>query len=258
MVPLYSEERKQRILEFIDEQSRASVQQLAEFFQVSESTIRRDLTEMEDAGLLKRTHGGAISLTNVNFEPSFSEKETSSKLEKQAIAKKAAELIEEGDTILLDAGTTTLELARELKYFSKLTVITNAVNITQELSSHPGIEVIVAGGILRKETLAMVGPMVEQALDMIRVDKLFLATNGFDMEAGLTTPNLIEAATKRKMLKTARRVILLMDNSKVGVISRAKVAEIQEIDEIVIDDAVDQNIVNRLKTVGIHIHLVHP
>ncbi|WP_018086169.1 DeoR/GlpR family DNA-binding transcription regulator [Desulfurispora thermophila] len=255
---MYGEERKKRILDYIQNRGRASVQELTELFQVSESTIRRDLTELEEARLLKRTHGGALSLKNVNFEPTFKEKETSSLEEKRAIAKKAIELIEEGDTILLDAGTTTFELAKELKRLAKLTVVTNAVNISQELASYPGIEVIVVGGMLRKETLAMVGPMAEQALSMIRVDKLFLATNGLDMEAGLTTPNLIEAATKRKMIKTARRVILLADSSKVGVISRAKIADINEIDEIIIDDAVDEAVINQLKTASVQIHLVHP
>ncbi|AEF95520.1 transcriptional regulator, DeoR family [Desulfotomaculum nigrificans CO-1-SRB] len=255
---LYGEERKKVILDYIQNHGRASVQELTEIFQVSESTIRRDLKELEEARLLKRTHGGALSLQSVNFEPTLGEKEITFLEEKRAIAKKALELIREGDTILLDAGTTTFELAKQLKSFSKLVVVTNAVNIFQELITHPGIELIIIGGTLRKETLAMVGPMAEQALSMIRVDKLFLATNGLDVEAGLTTPNLIEAATKRKMINIAKQVILLADHSKVGVITQAKITDVNEIHQIILDDAADEHFIKQLKTLGIKVHLVYP
>jgi len=255
---LYSEERKKIILDYIQKYGKASVQELTEVLQVSEATVRRDLKDLEDAKLLKRAHGGALSLQNVNFEPTFGEKKVTLLKEKHAIAKKAVELIDEGDTILLDAGTTTFEVAKELRTFSKLTVITNDINISQELLSHPGIEIIVVGGMLRKETLAMVGPMAEQSLGMIRVDKLFLAINGLDLEAGLTTPNLIEAATKRKMIKIAKQVILLADHSKVGKVSQARVGEIAEVNQVILDDAVAEDILNQLKTMGITVHLVHP
>lgn len=255
---MYSEERKKIILDYIQKYGKASVQELTEVLQVSEATVRRDLKDLEDAKLLKRAHGGALSLQNVNFEPTFGEKKVTFLKEKHAIAKKAVELIDEGDTILLDAGTTTFEVAKELKTFSKLTVITNAINISQELLSHPGIEVMVIGGMLRKETLAMVGPVAEQSLSMIRVDKLFLAINGLDLEAGLTTPNLIEAATKRKMIKVAKQVILLADHSKVGKVSQARVADIAEVNQVILDNAVAEDILNQLKTMGITVHLVHP
>ncbi len=257
-VSLYSEERKKKILDFIQKHGKASVQELTEVFQVSESTVRRDLNDLEDAKLLKRAHGGALSLQNVNFEPTVGEKMVTHIKEKHAIAKKAVELIEEGDTILLDAGTTTFELAKELKTFSNLTVVTNDINISQELLHHPGIEIMVTGGMLRKETQAMVGPVAEQSLGMIRVDKLFLAINGLDLEAGLTTPNLIEAATKRKMITIAKQVILLADHSKLGKVYRAKVADIAEVNHVILDNALDEEILNQFKTTGISVHLVRP
>jgi DeoR family fructose operon transcriptional repressor len=255
---LYSEERKKIVLDYIQKYGKASVQELTEVLQVSEATVRRDLKDLEDAKLLKRTHGGALSLQNVNFEPTVGEKKVTHLKEKHAIAKKAVKLIDEGETILLDAGTTTFELAKELKSFAKLTVVTNAINISHELLSHPGIEVLVVGGMLRKETLAMVGPVAEQSLDMIRVDKLFLAINGLDLEAGLTTPNLIEAATKRKMIKIAKQVFLLADHSKVGKVSQAKVADIFEVNQVILDNAVAEDTLNQLKKMGITVHLVHP
>jgi DeoR family fructose operon transcriptional repressor len=255
---LYGEERKAKIVDYVHKHSRASVQELSEYFSVSESTIRRDLQELEEAKLLRRTHGGAISLQGVNFEPTFEEKEDKFRKEKEAIAKKAVEFIEEGDTLLLDSGTTTYHLVQHLRDFSKLTVVTNSLIFAQELQYHPGIDVLAIGGILRKETLALVGPFAEQCLSMVRVDKAFIATNGLDMEGGLTTPNLIEAATKRKMILSSKQVILLTDHSKAGKIAFSKFADIHEIDKCIIDNAIPTSVHKSLEKVGVDVHIVHP
>lgn len=258
-VPIvYSEERKLIILEYVQQYSRASVQELSEHLQVSESTIRRDLKELEEAKLLSRTHGGAISLQGVNFEPTYREKEDKFRQEKAAIARKAVELIEEGDTILMDSGTTTFHMVQELKSFSRLTVVTNSLFLAQELQSIPGIDVLITGGALRRETLALVGPIAEQALDRVWVDKAFIATNGLDLGAGLTTPNLIEAAMKSKMIKTAKQVILLADHSKVGKVAFARFAEITEIQKCIIDNGVPERIVKEMRKIGIDVYPVQP
>ncbi len=255
---LFGEERKLKILEYVQEHSRASVQELSEYLQVSESTIRRDLKELEEAKLLNRTHGGAISLQGVNFEPTYREKEDKFRREKEAIARKAAELIGEDDTILLDSGTTTFHLAQELKSFSKLKVVTNSLILAQELQVAPGIDVLITGGSLRQETLALVGPLAEQALDKVRVDKVFIATNGLDLADGLTTPNLVEATMKSKMIKAAKQVILLADSSKVGKVTFGKFADITEVHKCVIDDGVPESIVKELRKKGIDVYLVQP
>lgn len=255
---MYGEERKTKIVEYVTRHSRASVQELSHAFEVSEATVRRDLKELEEAKLLRRAHGGAISLQSVAFEPTFVDKEDKFHKEKQAIAKKAAEFIEEGDTILLDSGTTTYQLAKELKAFTRLTVVTNSLIIAQELQENTGIEVILIGGSLRRETLAMVGPMAEQSLAMVRVDKAFVATNALDVKEGLTTPNLTEAATKRKMIQSAKTVILLTDHSKLGKVVFAKVAEIAEIDKCIMDDAAAGNVSDQLENLGVDVYLVHP
>ncbi|WP_018131822.1 DeoR/GlpR family DNA-binding transcription regulator [Effusibacillus pohliae] len=254
---MYGEERKTKIVEYVQAHSRASVQELSQLFEVSEATIRRDLKELEEAKLLRRAHGGAISLQSVNFEPTYGEKEDQFLKEKQAIARRAAEMIEAGDTILLDSGTTTYHLAKELKTFSRLTVVTNSLMIGQELRDAAGIEVILTGGSLRRETLAMVGPFAEQSLIRIRVDKAFVGTNALHPAEGLTTPNLLEAAVKRKMIEAAKTVILLTDHSKIGKVAFAKVADLQEIDKIVIDDAVPAGVVDQLERLGVDVHLVH-
>lgn len=255
---LYGEERKIKILEYVQTHFRASVQELCQSFDVSEATVRRDLKELEEAKLLRRTHGGAVSLQSVNFEPTFLEKEDKFLKEKQAIARKAVEFIEEGDTILLDAGTTTLHFAKELKSLSRLTVVTNSIMIAQELEDVPGIEIIMIGGTLRRETLALVGPLAEQALDMIRVDKAFVAINALDITEGLTTPNLIEASAKRKMIQSAKTVFLLADHSKVGKVAFAKVAEVREIDKFISDSAVPESVINQLEQLGVDVYIVSP
>ena len=161
-----------------------------------------------------------------NSEPPFIEKEDRYRLQKESIAKAAALIVQEGDTLVLDSGSTTYYLAKELKAFNRLTVVTNSVMIMQELSLHKGVDLVLTGGALRHETLAMVGPLTEQALQSVHVDKAFIAINGLDPDIGLTTPNMLEAAAKRSMLRAAKQVVLLADHSKYGKVSFAKVAEV--------------------------------
>lgn len=254
---LFEEERKSKLVQHLQEQQRASVQELSALFDVSESTIRRDLKELEDARLLKRTHGGAVSLDSVNFEPNVLEKEDQFKQEKEKIGVAALELIHEGDSIFLDSGTTTLQLARELrKRQLRVTVITNSIIVLNELRDVHHLEVSMVGGILRPETLAFVGPMAERCMEMITVDKAFIATNGLDLKHGITTPNLIEAATKRKMLQIAKEVILLCDHSKIGKVTYAKVADLNEIDHCIIDDQLDTAVAEKIKKQNIKLTIV--
>lgn len=253
---MYEIERKSKILELIKENQRVDVQALNKILQVSESTIRRDLKELEESNLLKRTHGGAIALNNVNFEPTFSEKEISNSELKKAIAEKAIEMIGEGDVILLDSGTTMLYLAKELKRFRKLTVVTNAISIAQELQCFEGVEVIMLGGSLRKGILSLVGPFAEQILSLLHVDKAFIATNGIHAEEGLSTPNVDEASIKRKMIASAKETILLADSSKVGVVNLVKFAALSDINLFITDKGIEEGIASELKRNGIELHIV--
>lgn len=253
---LYEEERKQKIIEYLRQYSRVSVHELGKSFQVSESTIRRDLQELEAAKLLKRTHGGAVCLDDVNLEPTFGEREDRFRQEKAAIARKAADFIENGDALLIDSGTTTLYMAKELKRFSELKVVTNSIVLAQALQGVRGIEVVIIGGTLRENTLAMVGPIAEQALGMLNVDKAFMATNGFDLEGGLTTPNIIEAATKAKMIKIAKQVILLTDHSKIGRVAFAKFADLSQIDVCVVDDKAQKETLAKIEETGIAVYTI--
>ncbi|GGG02647.1 DeoR/GlpR family DNA-binding transcription regulator [Paenibacillus abyssi] len=252
---LYEEERKQKIADYVQMNGRASVQQLAQHFQVSESTVRRDLRDLEEEQFLRRTHGGAVALQNDNIEPPFVEKEDRFQQQKLAIARAAAKLIQEGDTILLDSGTTTYHLAKLLKGFQQLTVVTNSVMVAQELASQKNIELMLTGGTLRPETLAMVGPLAERAIESLHVDKAFIATNGIDPGIGLSTPNMIEAAVKNRMVHSAKQVILLADHSKYGRVSFARVAPLSDIDHCIIDDGISVEAVNTIEATGVNVIL---
>jgi DeoR family transcriptional regulator, fructose operon transcriptional repressor len=237
---MFEEERKQMIVNYVQSKSRVSVQELCKLLDVSESTIRRDLSDLEDQKMLKRTHGGALDLRSVNFEPTYSEKEDQFKDEKARIAKKAAEFIQDGDSLIIDAGTTTFYLADELAKFKGLTVVTNSIPLMQKLSTIPDIEIIATGGALRKITMAFTGPLSETVLDHIHVDKAFIGTNGLDVEAGLTTPNVLEAAIKQKMISVANKVYVLADHSKIGRVSFARFGKIVDVDACITSAAVTE------------------
>lgn len=203
---------------------------------VSPATVRRDLTELEKRGLIRRTHGGALPLSGTSFEPTVGQKSTEQVEEKRRIGKVAASLVRDGETIILDAGTTTLEIARALSGRRDLTVVTNSLSIAAELANLEGVHVILTGGDLRKNTMALVGPAAEGFLRTITADRVFLGINGISPERGLTTPNLLEAATKRAMVRAASEVVVVADHSKLGRVTFAHVADLHHIDRLVCDE----------------------
>ncbi|MNJ50381.1 Glucitol operon repressor [compost metagenome] len=253
MTTLFEEERKREIAQYVQRQGRALVPELAEQFKVSESTVRRDLRDLEEAKQLRRTHGGAVAVEQDNAEPTFVEKEDRYRSQKEEIARSAAAFIEEGDTIFLDSGTTTYYLAQHLKDFQELTVVTNSNMVAEVLRPAKHIQILLTGGTLRHETQAMVGPLANRSIEAIRVNKLFLATNGVDTDAGLTTPNLTEAETKRCMIHAAKQIILVADHSKFGQISFAKVADLSEIHHCIVDDAVSEQVVGEMEAEGVKV-----
>ncbi|TDX45305.1 DeoR/GlpR family DNA-binding transcription regulator [Orenia marismortui] len=243
---MFAEERRDKIFELIKDGKAVAVNELCDIFNVSSSTIRRDLQQLEDSGLINRTHGGAVVAEGRKFEPSFIEKEKEHPNAKKKIAKQALELIEDGDTIILDAGTTTTELARLLEELSDLTIVTNATNIALELSTSKH-QIILTGGILKKKTLAMVGPIAELNLRNLNPDKVFLGANGITLSDGLTTPDLVEANTKKAMLERAKEVIILADHSKFGETAFVKIAEIKDIDTIITDRDLNRETLKKFK-----------
>lgn len=252
---MFEEERLHKIGEYVQNKSRASVQELCDLFQVSESTIRRDLKELETRSILKRTHGGAVNFQAVAFEPTYSEKEDQFQDEKKRIAQKAAEFIEDGDSLIIDSGTTTLYLANELAKFKDLTVVTNSIHLMQKLSALQGINIISTGGMLRTNTMALAGPMAEKSLEQLHVDKAFLGTNGLNIEEGLTTPNLVEASIKQKMIGAADQVFVMADHTKIGCVSFARFGEISDIDACITGSGIAKEVKSQLEKNNVKLYL---
>jgi DeoR/GlpR family transcriptional regulator of sugar metabolism len=190
-----------------------SIQQLADQFGVSSSTIRRDLTELAREGHVVRTYGGALDSAH-SVERSLREKDASHADEKDAVARAAAELVEDGEVVLLDAGTTTGRLARHLADRSNLTVVTNGLTVLLALADNPNIDLVVLGGRLRHPNEAILGGSVEQQLRHITPDRVFLGADGLDEDRGICSPSLEQAQLKHAMLHAGRRSYVVLDHSK--------------------------------------------
>ncbi|RIV28104.1 DeoR/GlpR transcriptional regulator [Alicyclobacillaceae bacterium I2511] len=233
---MFADERKKIMLARLASHSRLTVGEICRELDASESTVRRDLQDLEELGLLKRTHGGAVALEIASFEPSLLEKDVAFSEEKHTIAELACSLIQPEETILLDAGTTTLEVARILPNY-RLTVVTNSLPIAQELSSREAVQLLLVGGEYRPRTGACVGLVAVQTLQKLRVDRVFLGTNAVDVNFGVSTPNAGECATKTAMVDTAREVVLVADHSKLDHVSMFQVCSLARLAVFVTDRA---------------------
>ncbi|MFB7112327.1 DeoR/GlpR family DNA-binding transcription regulator [Streptomyces sp. NPDC056291] len=232
---MYAPERQQEILRLARDGGRVDVVSLAEEFQVTAETIRRDLKALDRAGLLRRVHGGAIPAGRLDFEPDLTERESTAADEKDRIAKAAlAELPAEG-TLILDAGTTVARVAAGLPLEASLTVVTHSLPIAARLADHPGLQLHLVGGRVRNRTRAAVDAWALRAYGEIRADVLFVAANGFSAEHGLTTPDLAEAAVKRAAIAAARRVVLLADSAKHGQEHFARFGGLNDVDLLITD-----------------------
>ncbi len=251
---MFAEERKQRILAALQHAPAVRATELGRALGASLASIRRDLAELERSGLLKRTHGGAISNGLARSEASLAQKEDRYQPEKAAIAAVAASLVQPGDVIFLDAGSTTRQIARELRHHRNVTVVTNAINVASELASSD-VEIILTGGQLRPGVLSQVGPIAEQTIAGLHVDKLFLAANGVDLRNGLTTPDVAEARTKRSMIDSATEVLLVADHSKFGIVAFARICGIEQLDAVITDDGLPPRIAKQIAQRAITLHL---
>lgn len=254
--PLFAEERKKRILELLHELSKITVPQLSTELGVSPVTIRNDLRELEAEGKLLRTHGGALPVGKVGFEPDSEAKKIANIEAKRRIAVAAAMLVESGDTIALDAGTTTFELAHCLRKKDNITVITNDLRIATLLEAEsPGIQVFVSGGMLRHGFQCMVGPMAERSLEGIHVDRAFMAANAVSLEEGFSTPHFEQAAVKRRLMSIASKRVMLCDSSKLGRCSFARFCGWDEIELLIMDSGVGEVAAQAIREKGEEIEL---
>jgi DeoR family transcriptional regulator of aga operon len=251
-----NEERRRAILEILNREGRVLVIDLANRFETSQVTIRKDLEALHEHGLIHRTHGGALPAREGALEdPTLREKEKLHRKEKLAIAAASAKMVQEGQVVILDSGTTTTEIARALRGFKNVTIVTNAVNIAAELSgSH--VEVILTGGTLRQNSFSLVGPIAEETLRRLSADLLFLGVDGFDVQHGLSTPNLLEAKVNRTMVEVSKRTVAVCDASKFGRRSLSLIVPPTALHEVITDRAVPKNDLRTLKKMGIEVTLV--
>lgn len=250
---MYAEERQLAIVERARALGRVEVASLAEEFGVTPETVRRDLTSLVRHGVLRRVHGGAIPVERLGFEPALAERDAAMGAEKERIARAAlAELPAEG-AVLLDAGTTTARLAEILPASAELTVVTNGLPIAMTLASRPNLTVHVVGGRVRGRTAATVDAWALDVLAGTLVDVAFMATNGISVERGLTTPDAAEASVKRAMLRSARRVVLLADHTKIGNDHFARFGDLEEVDVLITDEGAGADDRAALEAAGLRV-----
>jgi DeoR/GlpR family transcriptional regulator of sugar metabolism len=232
--------RREKILDYLREDGSAKVLDLARIFKVTDVTIRQDLEKLEKEGLIIKEHGGAYLKEVPEQVKGFSLAHRENMEKKEMIARKCLEFIESGDTIILDSGSTTTEIAAKLKGFRNLTVITNALNIALMLGAEPGIEVIVTGGEFKPPTLSLTGQKAADFFKGLHVQKLFLATAGISLKAGLTYPSISDIVVKKAMIEAAETTYLVADSTKMGKSSLASLGALSLIDYIITDPGIEE------------------
>lgn len=244
-------ERQLAIITEIKKHVGVSVSALADKFSVSANTIRRDLAKLEKEGIVKKIHGAAVLSDLKSYDLPFARREVTYEEEKEAIGIKAASLVKEGETIIIDAGTTCLAVASHIKDKKGLTVLTNSVAIATELNEIPEIVVILSGGVLKGITRSLIGPPAEDFFEMVEVDKLFLATGGISIEKNrLTNPNMHEKSVKQKMMAIAREIILVADSYKFGNPALYPFASLDDVDKIITDTSVSDSLRAQITELG--------
>ena len=251
---MLGEERREYIINLIKKIGSVSAIDIAKTLEVSETTIRRDLNKLAKKKLLRRTHGGAMSIIAVGLEMKFDIQKEKFIQEKKKISVAAAMLVEEGDVIFIEAGTTGLQTVLNITNKKKLTILTNSCDIATLLAkANPHYTIILSGGLLKIETRSLVGPMADNTIKNINVDKAFIGITGIDLEKGITTTDQIEAQTKRNIIDSAKKVIALCDHSKLGHVSVNFVAPLKKIDILITDSEADQDFLKKIKKLGIEV-----
>lgn len=249
-------DRMRLILSVLHDAGSASLDGLAQQLGLSKATLRRDLAELDEQGLLVRTHGGARARES-SAEIPVRLKDAQAREAKSSIARKAAQMIPVGPHALaVSGGTTTHEFVRALRFRSDLTIITNALTIAVDCAANPRINVIVTGGTVRSSSLEAVGPLSEATFNSVNIGTAVLGTDGISTEGGVTTHDDTEARTNRAMVEAAQRVIVVSDGSKVGKITLAKMADLTQINDLVTDESADPAALEEITQAGVKVHMV--
>jgi len=250
---MYAEERQQEILRRARSVGRVDVVTLADDLGVTAETIRRDLSVLERAGVVRRVHGGAIPIERIGFERAVATRDTVLTAEKERIAKAALAEVPTDGAIIIDAGTTTARLAQLLPTDRELTVVVNSPVLASILGPQPNLSVLLLGGRVRGKALATVDDWALRPLEDLHVDVAFMGTNGCTIDRGLTAPDQAEAAVKRAMIGAARRVVVLADHTKVGTDHLARFARLSDVDVLITDTGLDPELGNEIDQAGIRV-----
>jgi DeoR/GlpR family transcriptional regulator of sugar metabolism len=252
---MFDLERQQKIVKIIETRLRVRVSELSAALGVSEATIRRDLDKLHERGQVQRIHGGALLIEKSLPTLPVVARNTEMIAEKQKIGKLAASHIQEGESIFIGSGTTTLEVARNLIGRKNLTVITNALTVINMLAQQDEIDVITTGGLLRSSELSFVGHLAEQALHELRPQKVIMGIRAISLESGLTNDFLPEVSTDRFIIHSAPEVILVADHTKFGKISTALIAPITAVHKLITDADIPEHILKSLRDLGLEVCL---
>lgn len=244
--------RQAQIVQYLEEKKSVRIGDLAKLLDVTRETVRRDLYEMEKQGLLKKVHGGAI-LNKTNDEPPYSQRKVNNLAEKERIAKKASEFVDDGDALFIDQGSTTLMFAKSLKNKERLTVITNSIPVAVELSEYQNAKVILCGGELRSGELSLSGPVALRSLDEFFIDKSFFGVGGISLDHGFTDYHVGDSEVRRLMMKKAKENFALADHTKFNVTAFMKVCNLNDIDMVITDSGISDYEVKQYQDLGLQI-----
>lgn len=250
---IFVEERRNRIVEILSRNNRASVAELSQRFRVGEATIRRDLQELESRGLVLRTHGGVLMMDTASREFPVKERETHNREKKERIAQFIAQFIKNGESIMIDGGTTTMQIARALRVKRQLVVITNCPAIGEQIVGNGDNQVILTGGELRDVTGVAVGPMAEYTIRQFRADRVILGMSSLIPEEGVFTVNASEAELKRVMMRCGKEVIVAMDSSKIGKVTLSFVSDFTLIGKLITDDGISAEDIQKIEKQGVEV-----
>lgn len=249
------ETRHLQIAQIIRNKQKVTITGLSHEMGVSEITIRRDLNDLANSGIIHRVYGGAVIVQEKLIDPPVLQRINQEKELKESIGRTAAALVKDGESIFIGSGSTTSYVARNLINRKRLTVITNALNVGMEFSSSEGITVVVIGGMLRPSELSMIGYIAEQALREVRVDKVIMGITALDVTAGLSNDYLPEVMTDRAIFAMAPEVILVADHTKFGKVASGYVAPITSIHTLITDFITQMETVTKLREMGIEVIL---
>lgn len=255
---MIAEERRLKILGILEEKKTVSVKELKEIFGVSEDTIRQDLKILDDQKLLRRIYGGAVRVKKGSVEIPFSLREITNREIKEAIGKEGAKLIEDGDSLIFDASTTALQVARNIDPANRVTILTTSLDICISLAHNPNVSVIATGGTLHSLSMSFVGPQAEAAIQNYFADCLFLGAKAISLtQKAIADAFELEAHLKKVMIRSARKVIVVAESRKFQDQAFFKVADLSAINVIVTDSGIDPQTMKTLEEMGIEVRIAH-